>query len=103
MDQGRVPWTCPLCLFSPVRDTLIRLLEVVSHFIKINRLKVSSGTQIQSSKAANNARTELLKSLFDGYEKKNIVKKDNSECKMSQVFKFHLEGGFQNLYQDATF
>ena len=44
-----------------------------------------------TSKAANNSRTELLKSLFDGYGKEGMVKKDNSECKMSQVFKFHVE------------
>ena len=65
----------------------IRLLDVISHFIKINRLKLSSRTQILASKAANNSRTELLKSLFDGYRKESMVTKDNSECKMSQVFK----------------
>ena len=40
-----------------------------------------------ASKTANNSRTELLKSLFDGYRKESMVTKDNSECKMSQVFK----------------
>lgn len=96
MAQGRVPRTCHLCPFYldlelQSVNPCIRLLEVVSHFIKIKRLKLSSRTQMLASTAANNSRTELLKSLFDGYGKEGMVKKDNSECKMSQVFKFHFE------------
>ena len=72
----------------------IRLLGVISHFIKINRLKLSSRTQMLASKAANNSRTELLKSLFDGYKKESMVTKDNSECKMSQVFKLDFETAY---------
>ena len=47
-----------------------------------------------ASKAANNSRTELLKSLFDGYKKESMVTKDNSECKMSQVFKLDFETAY---------
>ena len=41
-----------------------------------------------AAKEADKSRTELLKSLFDGHSKENIVNKDNSQCKMSQVLKF---------------
>ena len=41
-----------------------------------------------AAKEADKTRTELLKSLFDGPSKENLVTKDNSQCKMSQVFKF---------------
>jgi len=86
--------------FTVIIEDGPRLIDVVSHFIKINRLKLSSRTQILASKAANNSRTELLKSLFDGYRRESMVAKDNSECKMSVYDLKKLE---QWILKDETF